>query len=86
VLFVPAGTPLELHSAPDAQGACRMLAYAATANDCMFVSAEEATRNMFRSVSDLSLLRHTHVPVLAEAQLHEESATVVGAFAPRATS
>ena len=54
VLFVPAGTALELHSVADVtSGHCSLLAYAATANDNMFVSALEAARRMYRSMSDL---------------------------------
>lgn len=58
MLFVPAGTSMQLHSIgqePDA--ACKLLAYAATANDNMFVSAQEAARTMFRSVSDMPLAK-----------------------------
>lgn len=58
VLFVPAGTPLELHSVADVtSGACTLLAYAATANDNMFVSALEAARRMYRSMSDLGAVK-----------------------------
>jgi hypothetical protein len=67
VLFVPAGTPLELHSlADEASGDCKLLAYAATANDNMFVSALEAARRMYRSVSDLGTTFRTKVNVPEE--------------------
>jgi hypothetical protein len=52
VLFIPAGTPLELHSLPDNSGiVCKLLAYAVTANDNMMISALEAARRMHRSMS-----------------------------------
>lgn len=55
VLFVPAGTSLRLHSlASPACGGCKLLAYAATANDNMFVTPLQAAKRMYRSMSDLS--------------------------------
>lgn len=95
VLFVPAGTPLELHSAPNEAGACQMLAYTATANDCMFVSAQDAAHNMCRSVSDSSLYRHsvgaiptaqTSIPTSLARSESSENVVVSAFVAPRATS
>lgn len=58
VLFVPSGTTMLLHSMVHRPGAsCHLLAYAATANDNMFVSAQDAARAMFRSVSDMPLAK-----------------------------
>ena len=67
VLFIPAGTSLQLHSlaAPDGS-ACRLLAYAATANDNMFISAKEAARLMYRSISDMSFSATAAKAKLAE--------------------
>jgi hypothetical protein len=64
VLFVPANTPLELHSVADeASGECKLLAYAATANDNMFVSQVEAAGRTGRSLSDLGAVSRSQVNV-----------------------
>ena len=72
VLFVPAGTSLQLHSMGGvSKRDCRLLAYAATANENMFISPLEAARRMYRSVSDLSslarkrLVEREELPILA---------------------
>ena len=72
VLFIPAATPLKLHSLSDPAGqGCQLLAYAATANDNMFVSALEAARRMYRSMSDLGSV------VRSKLNVHDEGHVVV---------
>jgi hypothetical protein len=72
VLFIPAGTSLQLHSLASAKaGGCKLLAYAATANDNMFVSPIEAAKRMYRSMSDLTAAAKAKL-ASRERELQEE--------------